>query len=345
MPRLRWLGGASVPPVGLDIGRHSIKLTQVEQLQQSCRVVAAAHTPTPASAFDDSGCLVDAAALAGHLSWFWSTLELGTRRVVTAVGGPPVAVRSVEVYEPLGPPPAALAADWGAELPFDAGEAVVSEAPLSPRDDAPWAALAVAVRRVHLVALVEALELAGLRAARIDAAPFAAAHALVAHDPGAASRRLLIGDLGATHTTWTQMDHGDVRWSEIVTPGAAAADGLGWTPVENGRVDAEPYADVHDAEPPSGYVEAVLGSLAEAFARHSEQAEGADEVVLHGGGALARGVVHAIEQSLGLPARAADVFSALDGAATVDLPDETRAAQPLFATSLGLAWRAGERGS
>jgi type IV pilus assembly protein PilM len=345
-----------VGPIGLDVGRHTLKLAQIESARGRRRLVAVARTGTPDLLFDRQGNLVRPALLTAKLRHLLA--EVGFRRgdAVVAVTGPrfvahtlDLAAEAVEA-ELTEAVPAAL----GRVLPYPVDQAIVTYEPL-PNGAGPGRRVAAcAAPRATVEAVTAAVDAAGLETTVVDLAPFAAIYSLLApHAPGA---RHLLGDLGASHTTWTLVDGHRVesvlplpvgaeplteRLARLLQLDARAVDSLKRTDlrVDGAEADGPAWEQPGAEGAVEGYVRAALAGADAARCSPYGVPLALDGIILYGAGAQLPGLAQRVAQHLGVPTQLGDGFASLGLGDTEWVPPEVARHAPAYVVSLGLAAR------
>lgn len=352
--------GRTTGPLGLDVGHHSIKLSQIELGPGGPRLAALASRATPPGVFDGDGYLVDPDSLAGALRDMANELGVAGADVVAALSTPSAHVALLDVLaEPDGDLAPAACQQLAPLLDYPLDEAsVVLRLMRTPPYNAvePYApayvkVLACAMPAALVVALEQAIESAGLAPLVIEAAPLPAGHLLLGDGAGPAS--VLVGDLGATQTTWTLwQDLLPVFVTTLPLGGQdlteAAAGVLGGDPE---AAEAWKLSDPWDESLPAAAAVAdqYLKSLLQAISALAQPAaDGAHEsaprwpmslIVLHGAGALLRDLAPRLAEATGLRVEWLDGFARLGMGIDGSLPNEVGRYLPQWANCLGLAWR------
>ena len=169
-----WKRG-TIQPIGLDLGRHSIKLLQVEADGQTARVRVACRRPLPADARPATGLRAD--VLAPALKRMLDERPPTGRRVVAALPRSLVQVKSFRLPQmPLEELEAAARFEARHLLDLDSDHATVHCLPageVRQGNDVLQEVVVVAARNQHVDELVELLHRCGLTADSIDTEPCA----------------------------------------------------------------------------------------------------------------------------------------------------------------------------
>jgi len=201
------------PAIGLDVGRHSIRLARLSRAGVTPSLGRLGQTVTPAGLFDSAGWLQSPDALAECLRQLAAEVGLSGCPTVVGLGGPLVIARPVELPEDGTVESALAAADD--DLPLPAGEYRVT---LHPFADGTRGLLVAAPQRL-LDDLVGAIERAGLDPVVVDLTGFGAVYVLAGQLADGLPR--VLGDWGAGGVTWSWLVGGRGA-GDGVCPGRAA---------------------------------------------------------------------------------------------------------------------------
>ena len=223
--------GRTVGPLGIDIGHHSIKLAQLALSASGPQLHALACRATPEGIFDAQGYLVDPEALGAALRALTDELGVSGADVVATVSSPDGQATLVDVMARPGEDitsDALAALAPRLELPITevatSLRLVAVPSPDAVEPDAPACVkvLACALPSALVAALEQALVAAGLEPLVIESAPLVAGQACV----GESATPQLVGDLGATQTSWTLWQHGLPVWTKLVRAKGLASGSL-----------------------------------------------------------------------------------------------------------------------
>ncbi len=361
MPQTRRGGCGGLPLIGLDVGRHSIKMARLDVRGRSAHLVALGKCYSPPGLFDDQGCFTGSAALAGGVCQLARELGIGRAEVFAAVSGPGVPVLSVSAA-PGVDPVATLRAEcpaawWAGDEALFATQAHGAEGELIGYQ------VAVSARRT-VAGLVAGLEEAGLVPTVIDTAPYAVGYALSAADGNATTNAIAV-DIGVGHATAMWLAGGAVQQVAVEPAGTAAVTGALMAEMGVSYEIAEAYRtdwlDVTATDPACGQddppsdeqaarawahrareaVEPVFAQVAGLIERLQAAATAAppEALWLLGGGTRQRGLAWYLAERCGLPARPADAWAALAPAELSGLPPEIVHDPGSYVVCLGLALR------
>jgi type IV pilus assembly protein PilM len=312
--------------IGLDIGATAARAVVLEMPKEPGQPLichAAAEAPMPDGTLVD-GELVDQATLTKVLKEMWRANDLDGKQVVVGVAHPQIVVRSTDMPN--------LAHDQMTKaLPFQARdiialpieEALLDFRPLerSETDESSVEGLLVAAPRRPIIAVVRAIEAAGLLVARVDLASFAALRAAAALGTQAEA----VIDLGA-QTTNIVLHHRGVprvvrtlpRGGQQLTAHLADRAGIGLVEAEIlkrdiGLVGANPevISILHDALRP--LLADIRGSIQYFSSTNSTAAP--ERISLVGGGSELPGLAGYLAGDTGLEASVASPVRHIEQAA------------------------------
>jgi type IV pilus assembly protein PilM len=345
MGRVRRMGPSAI---GLDVGRHSIRLARLGWAGSQPSLDRLGQTVTPAGQFDAAGWLQSPDALAECVRQLAAETGVSGCPVILGVGGPLVWTRTVPLPAEGGVQ-AALEALNG-DLPLPVSELHATLHPLSGEVDPPQALLVAAPAKL-VSELVGAVERAGLEPEVVDLLGFAAVYALLEQLHDGLPR--LVGDWGAGGVTWWRLRGDEVRESVYVPGGgeaqttalrvALSADLATADRLKRERLSLLPEHDESDTVPES---EAAVRSLRQAVESSLEPVLSccrADdppvEILLHGGAARLRGLSAQVAAECGVPARVAEPFQSFGQEVRATLPASLTRESAEYLNVLGLAWR------
>ena len=195
-------GGPSL--LGLDIGSQSIKLVQFEQTREGLAVRRAGSTPTPKDALRN-GAVADTVAVAEAISSLLEALNVDVDTAVTAVSGPTVVVRQVQLPV-MSEKVLRKSIQWEARnyISFPVEDSIVEFQIVSnghSSDPGKMDVMIVACPRDMVDSRVEALELAGLEPTAVEIEPFATVRSLVewSGDAELANQTVALVGIGAAY--------------------------------------------------------------------------------------------------------------------------------------------------
>ncbi len=235
------LGGSRKTPrrfVGLDLGRHAIKLAALEESPDGITLVTQLVQELP---------MAQDAQSVDRVGWLQSALtEFGAREVHVAVSGPEVAVRRVHL--PLmSPQERSEAVRWQVkdELPFPVQQAEVAFQVLGDvwaKDIKKHDVLVAAAPTAFLRELIAAVERSGARVASLLPSPLAVWACAAALMPETRQGTVALIEVGAQTTHLVIVRDGHVRMVRDVDVGSATLTKalVGETVSERGPVTIDP---------------------------------------------------------------------------------------------------------
>ncbi|MHB1924382.1 MAG: type IV pilus assembly protein PilM [Acidimicrobiales bacterium] len=339
--------------IGLDIGTFAVRAAEVVITAAGPRVVRFGQLTLPVGAVV-AGEVADAAAVAATIRRLWERVGFRSKQVVLGVANQKVLVREAEM-------PAMSDADLGAALQFQDADIL----PVGPDEayldfqrledlvdsdgNQKVRLLLASASRTMVAGHLEALELAGLRAVRIDPMPLALVRSigtsgLATLEEGASCEALVC--VGAGVTTVVVHEGGIPRFVRFLSSGAGAvneelmaqldvdldaAEGL---KRRVGTPEGVPLAGPIVAAEVGRLVEEIDNTIRFYVSQHPECPVG--RVLLTGGGARLSGLVTLLEADSGLPtvtARPSSIYRIDAGLG----PEEIERAEPNLPTVIGLA--------
>ncbi|MCC7494243.1 MAG: pilus assembly protein PilM [Fimbriimonadaceae bacterium] len=343
------LGG--LPLVGVDVGRHSIKVSWLDPRTAAPTVVGLARTATPAGLFDPRGRLAARDALGDCLRQLLHELGLPDARAVSAIGAPFLALGSVHL--PALPasalPAAAAAAVVGEPAPWSGAHAVDWRlAPAPNALDGALDLLVTAAPQQLVDDLTGALLAARLDPIVIEALPHAPLFLLAsAEDESWQQQELLLVDCGEGHCTARWVVAGEVQRATVLPTGGAALTARLAQAAECTTAEALAYkeqqlgclteAEAAFDEPCAAALEEWLQALVEGLRGAAEGPPA--QVLLHGGGAQLAGLPEVLAARLGWPVERLEPFAEVAAESRAALPPAVTALGPAFVNCLGLALR------
>ncbi len=333
------------PAIGLDVGRHSIRLARLSRAGVTPSLGRLGQTVTPAGLFDSAGWLQSPDALAECLRQLAAEVGLSGCPTVVGLGGPLVIARPVELPEDGTVESALAAADD--DLPLPAGEYRVT---LHPFADGTRGLLVAAPQRL-LDDLVGAIERAGLDPVVVDLTGFGAVYVLAGQLADGLPR--VLGDWGAGGVTWSWLVGDEVQEMVYVPGGGEAqttalrvalaadlptADRLKRERLSLSEADDE-SATIPESEAAVRSLRQVVEAGLEPVVAWYRAAPPPVEILLHGGAAQLRGLAGAVARACGVPARVVSPFDAFDVELRAGLPAALVRESAEYVNVLGLAWR------
>jgi type IV pilus assembly protein PilM len=165
---------AGVTPIGLDIGSSSIRAVEVRRTKDEYTLTNFGQVPL-APGVVQAGVLTDPAALTSALKQLWAACKFGTKQVRLGVTNPQLVVRETSVSNlPAKEMRRSLPFQVSDMLPMAVEKSLLDFRPLEePGTNPTVRGLLVAVPKDAVMALVDAVQKAGLHVVTVDLAPFA----------------------------------------------------------------------------------------------------------------------------------------------------------------------------
>ena len=334
--------------VGLDIGTGCIKLAEVDQGGDRPELLQAVARPMPAGAVVD-GEIARPDLVAAAVRTLLDDTDLGSRSVITALGGHDVFVKRLKVARKQGADPDdQVRREAERHIPFDVRSVHLDFHILDPHGNDPQMdVLLAAAKKDRVDARISLLADAGASVSLLDVEPLALCNSLSHNHPSACEGVVGLVNLGHESTNiiilvdgspvlirdlplglkrfgeLLQRVHGlPVEWAEEVIQGRRALEGFDRA-VETG-------ADVI----------AVGIERACAFAGKGRPGEGLGRVFLSGGVACVQGVAEVLGRRMKVETRVANPCERVAVASGARGRSILADASPLFFQSIGLALRA-----
>ncbi|MET0495477.1 MAG: type IV pilus assembly protein PilM [Actinoplanes sp.] len=305
---------ASVTPIGLDIGSSSVRAVEVRRTKDEYTLTNFGQVPLPPGTVQ-GGVVEDPIAVTSALKQLWAACRFNTKLVMVGVTHPQLVVREVAVSNlPAKEMHKSLPFQVRDMLPLAVERSLLDFRPLEePGNNPTVRGLLIAMPKDAVLAIVQAVERAGLHVVNVDLASFAllrAASRLDAHVEA-------IVDIGADITSVVVHADGEPLIVRTVPRGGkeiteSIATRLAITSAEaealkcrfglhgDGRPDTE--AAVADALRP------LVNELRSSFTylASGERQKQVTRVSLCGGGALMPGLAEHVQRQLGVTVMYAD---------------------------------------
>lgn len=337
---------------GLDIGSTTIKVVELEKVNDRFKLLAAGMIPAPPKGLA-SEATVDQQAVAENLKKLLADCKITIKFVNTALPESQIFTRVLQM-PPLSDNELASAISWEAEqaIPLPLSEVSLDFQVLErpPKKAAPGEkmdVLLVAAPRVLIDKYLKVLEMAGLTPLSLETEVIAIARALGSQDPNIPTT--LIINIGALTTDLTVVRQGVISFTRSISTGGralarAVASSLG---IEE-RV-AEEYKKTYGLE--EGQLEGkILEAIkpifevvtseiqrAISFYLEKHREDPIKRVVVSGGTAKLPGLALHLAETLGLEVQAADPWQNVEK--DEKLLPELLENGPIFATAAGLAMK------
>jgi type IV pilus assembly protein PilM len=305
---------AGVIPIGLDIGSTSIRAVEVRRAKDEYALTNFGQLPLPAGTVQ-SGVLTDPAAATSALKQLWAACRFGTKKVRLGITNPQLVVREMSVSNlPAKEMRKSLPFQVGDMLPLAVDRSLLDFRPLEePGTNPTVRGLLIAVPKDAVMAIVAAVEKAGLHVAGVDLAPFALLRAASRLD---AQVEALV-DIGAEVTSVVVHADGEPLIVRTVPRGgteitASMATRLG-IPVDEAEVLKCRFGLHGDGNPAiadaaADAVRPLVNELRSSFTylASGERQKQVTRVAICGGGALMPGLAEHVQEKLSVPVMYAD---------------------------------------
>ncbi|MCA2215350.1 type IV pilus assembly protein PilM [Jidongwangia harbinensis] len=305
---------AGVTPIGLDIGSSSIRAVEVRRTKDEYALTNFGQVPLEAGVVR-SGVVADSAALVSALKQLWAACKFTTKHVRLGVTNPQLVVRETSVSN-------LPAKEMRRSLPFQVSDLLPTAVEKSLLDFRPLEepgvnptvrGLLVAVPKDAVMALVDAVEKAGLHVAGVDLAPFALLRAASRLD---AQVEALV-DIGAEVTSVVVHADGEPlivrtvpRGGSEITDAMATRLGLPAAEAETLKCRFGLHGDGSPAtaDAAADAVRPLLNELRSSFTylASGERQKQVTRVALCGGGALMPGLAELVQEKLSVQVMYAD---------------------------------------
>lgn len=165
---------AGATPIGLDIGSSSIRAVEVRRSKDDYTLVNFGQFPLEAGTVV-AGVVQNPAGLTVALKQLWAASKFGSKKVTLAVTNPQLVVREASVANlPASQMRQALPFQVKDQLPLAVERSLLDFYPLEqPGDNPTVRGLLIAMPKDAVLALVQAVQKAGLKVNGVDLASFA----------------------------------------------------------------------------------------------------------------------------------------------------------------------------
>jgi type IV pilus assembly protein PilM len=305
---------ASVNPIGLDIGSSSIRAVEVRRTKDEYTLTNFGQVPLPPGTVQ-GGVLQDPTAVTSALRQLWAACKFDTKHVVLGVTNPQLVVRETSVSNlPAKEMHRSLPFQVRDMLPLAVERSLLDFHPLEEPGDSPTVrGLLIAMPKDAVVAVVEAVEKAGLHVDGVDLASFALLRAASRLDAQVEA----IADIGAEVTSVIVHADGEPLIVRTVPRGGTEitdniATRLGITPAEAEVLkcryglhgDERPETAVAAAEAIRPLVNELRSSFT--YLASGERQKQVTRIALCGGSALMPGLAEHLQKQLHVSVMYAD---------------------------------------
>ena len=341
------LFGPNRTTVGLDIGTGFVKLAEVRQGGDGPELRKLEMRPMPPGAIVN-GELLEPALVVDLMRGLVEEAGIGTREVVTALGGHDVFMKKLQLPRLKGAEAGpAIRREAERHVPFDISGVQLDFQILGPQGDGPhMEVLVVAARRERVEERVTLLAEAGIGAVLIDVEAFALCNAFTHNHPGTSEDLVALVDCGHDATSINLLHEGVPVLSRDhhfglrgLAESLARDHGLSLdqaTDAIRGSGRLPGFDGV--LEEAAGLV-ATAVERASAFLRTRHPGMGLGKVFLCGGGACIPAMVESIGRKMKVETRVANPFAQVAVRTGVRGNALLSEAAPLFLLTLGLALR------
>ena len=305
---------AGVTPIGLDIGSSSIRAVEVRRAKDEYNLTNFGQVPLPPGTMQ-GGILEDPIAVTSALKQLWAACKFNTKQVMVGVTNPQLVVRETAVSN-LPPKEMRKSLPFQVRdmLPLAVDRSLLDFLPLEePGNNPTVRGLLVAMPKDAVVALVQAVEKAGLHVVNVDLASFALLRAASRLDAQVEA----IVDIGAEVTSVVVHADGEPlivrtvpRGGVEVTESIATRLGISLPEAEALKCryglhgDGRPDSDAAAADAIRPLVNELRSSFT--YLASGERQKQVTRVSLCGGSALMPGLAEHIQQQLGVQVMYAD---------------------------------------
>lgn len=205
--------------VGVDIGSSSIKLVHAEPTKEGVRISHIAMCPTPPESVKE-GVVVDVPGVAAAIQFAMRSAGIKTSSAVTAIAGPGVVVRNVQV--PLMAEQVfrkAIGFEASKYISASVDDSVVEFEILgATAEPGQMNTLLVAAPRTIVDSKVSAIEAAGLDPLSVDVEAFATFRTLIENssDQTLKEGTIALLDIGASHTEINLVCNGKLELTRTI---------------------------------------------------------------------------------------------------------------------------------
>ena len=341
------LFGRSRTSVGFDIGTGFVKLAEIGHGGDRPELRRVEMQPMPPGAIVN-GEVLEPGPVVDAMKGLIERAGVGTREVVTALGGHDIFMKKLQLPRLQGAEAASAIRREGARhLPFDIAGVQLDFHILDPeRDDPHMEVMLVAARRERVEERVTLLAEAGIGAVLLDVAAFALCNAFTHSYPGMSQDLVALVDCGHDSTTINVLHKGVPVLSRGHHFGLR---GLAESVTGESGIPSDRAVGVIRGDSHSPALDASLDEAAEhlataveraaAFLRTQHPGTGVGRVYLCGGGACIPGMVESVGRKMKAETRAANPFENVVVRTGTQGHALLSEAAPLFLLALGLALR------
>ena len=305
---------ASVNPIGLDIGSSSIRAVEVRRGKDEYNLTNFGQVPLPAGTVQ-AGVVQDPIAVTLALKQLWAACRFDTKKVMLGVTNPQLVVREMSVSNlPAKEMRKSLPFQVRDMLPLAVERSLLDFRPLEePGDNPTVRGLLIAMPKDAVLAIVQAVEKAGLHVVNVDLASLALLRAASRLDAQVEA----IVDIGAEITSVVVHADGEPLIVRTVPRGGSEvtesiASRLGITSPEaealKRRFGLHGDGRPETASAATDAVRPLINELRSSFTylASGERQKQVTRISLCGGSALMPGLAEHVQQQLGVAVMYAD---------------------------------------
>lgn len=317
--------------VGVDLGHHNIKVTQVDRTSTGWKVTKVGCTATPEDSVKDS-VVVDPMAVGFAIRQALKDAGITANSANIAVSGGSVVVRIVRIPKmPEATLRKSIKFEASRYVPSSVEDSYVEFEIIGPVDEQQMDVLVVAAPREVVESRISACESAGLDVEAVDVEAFASYRSLV--EAGMlqeyATETIALVDIGASTTNMSVIRQGVFAMTRSIPQGGDTLTEalqsyfkLSFADAETGKAQldvaqlAQEGAPIEN--PPLRVLQPHIDDLVREIRRslnyyQSQQTEGAqstpvNRILISGGGAKMPGLAEYVAHKLAMNAKAAGVF-------------------------------------
>ncbi len=349
--RLPFMKGQKLS-VGLDIGSHSIKACQLEELGDGYRIVGLGSAILPGGAVED-GVLQEPEMVAETLKRLISNLKIKGRKVAISVSGYSVIVKKINLAvmeeEELS---SHIQAEAEQYIPFDIEDVYLDYQDLktNTENEDRTDVMLVAAKRDMVDGYLEMLKDAGVKPVVVDVDAFALENAYGANFGGKKEVVALI-DIGASKMNINIVSHGTSILARDVVLGSRLITEQIQSHFDISFEDAEAIKlGIKDAGEDKKEIDDICVNVCTQWVTEVKRAldfyysnypdETINKMVLSGGGAKVKGIAQLFSEETGVRTEIFNPFARTDANPAKIDPDYTKYLGPEMTLATGLATRA-----
>jgi len=336
--------------VGLDIGSHTIKAVELEQLPNKTYRLAHWGISQPLAEAIVDGEVMDRQLVSDAISNLFETSGIKSRQVVAAVSGRAVIVKKIAMNR-LSVEDAQQAVYWEAEqhVPYDINDVSLDFEILGPAPNDPkqMQVLLVAAKKEMVVAFSDLIKEAGLQPLVVDVDSFAVQNAVEANYDFEPEEVVAILNIGAEITNIDIVRAGVPYFTKDVQIGGRTF--VDAVQRKFSLSQAEASAVVSGESDPglelAPVIEQACDGLglaldrAQAFLRTTGEAAAVTRIMLCGGSAMTPGITDYLNRRFGVPTDIANPLTRIAYDPALFAGQDVMKVAPVLTVGIGLALR------